>query len=228
MRFSAYPAYRLTGSEVLRTVPTHWGVKRGRYCVQVNPRLEHWRDLPGDTEVSFVPMEAIGEYGGIRVEATRPLEEAGTGYSQFQDGDVVVAKITPCFENGKGALAAGLVNGVAFGTTELHVLRPNPTILSRYLFYLSISSAFRRAGEAEMYGAGGQKRIPSAFIKDFPVPVPPLDEQRAIADFLDDRLATIDRINAALGAPVPILHEYRAAVITAAVTGQIDVRGAAQ
>ena len=96
----------------------------------------------------------------------------------FRDGDMLVAKITPCFENGKGAVARGLANGVSFGTTELHVLRPKPDLDRRFLFYVSISVTFRRLGEAGMYGAGGQKRVTTAFISDLRTPLPPLAEQR--------------------------------------------------
>lgn len=100
-------------------------------------------------------MEAIGENGGLNLVSTKPLDEIGITYTEFQDGDVVVAKITPCFENGKAALAEGLTNGAAFGTTELHVLRPLPVLDRRLLFYLIISSVYRKTGEAEMHGAGG-------------------------------------------------------------------------
>ena len=172
MKLPAYPEYKPSGIEWLGDVPVHWDVKRGRFCMYVNPQSDQLRRLGPDDEVSFIPMEAVGEYGGLNLEVTKPLSEVGTSYTEFQDGDVIVAKITPCFENGKGALADRLTNGAALGTTELHVLRPLPDLERRFLFYLTVSSVYRKTGEAEMYGAGGQKRVPPEFNKDFRTPLP--------------------------------------------------------
>ena len=153
MKLPRYPTYKPSGVEWLGDVPEHWDVKRGRFCMDVNPSSNRIRALRPDDEVSFVPMEAVGEYGGLNLELTRAIADVGSGYTEFDDGDVVVAKITPCFENGKGTLAAGLLNGAAFGTTELHVLRVTPTLDRRFLFYFTISRAFRSlrggAGESE-------------------------------------------------------------------------------
>ena len=153
-------------------LPAGWDATRLRFRVRVNPSAREL-DLAEDARVSFVPMDAIGEFGGLTLDQERAIDEVGNGYTYFADGDVIVAKITPCFENGKGALAADLTNGIAFGTTELHVLRPTNSLNSRYLFYLTISEPYRKWGEASMYGAGGQKRVPELFIKDLVVPVPP-------------------------------------------------------
>ncbi|MDQ3473244.1 MAG: hypothetical protein M3447_05850 [Acidobacteriota bacterium] len=92
------------------------------------------RGIPNDTVVSFVPMEAVGEYGGLNLEQARPIGDVLNGYTYFAEDDVVVAKITPCFENGKGALAKGLENGIGFGTTELHVLRAGRQLFPQFLF----------------------------------------------------------------------------------------------
>lgn len=220
------PAAPLRDSGVpwLGEIPAHWEAMRLRFRLSVNPSKREVR-LSGDSYVSFVPMEAVGEYGGLDLSIEKSIDEIGSGYTFFTDGDIVVAKITPCFENGKGAIATGLVNGIAFGTTELHVLRPGSSMCARFVFYLTISSLFRKLGEAFMYGAGGQKRIPDSFIKNLKIGIPPLTEQRAIAHYLDQmsrRMAEqTERIHAAIAA----LREYRAALITHAVTGQIDVRG---
>lgn len=163
-------------------------------------------------------MEAVGEYGGLNLDTAKPLSEIGSSYTEFQDGDVVVAKITPCFENGKGALVSGLTNGAALGTTELHVLRTRSGFERRFLFYLTISSVYRKLGEAEMYGAGGQKRVPPEFNKDFRTPLPPLDEQRAIADFLDRESAKLDALVEKKRALIEKLKEKRAAMISRTVT----------
>ena len=219
------PKMKASGVEWLGDVPEHWEVKRGRFCMDISPSSNRLHELSPDNEVSFVPMEAVGEYDGLDLEQTRAVAEKGAGWTEFEDGDVIVAKITPCFENGKGALASGLLNGAAIGTTELHVLRPRSNLDRRLLFYFTISPLFRTLGEGEMYGAGGQKRVPTSFCEDFPIPLAPLDEQRAIADFLDRETAKIDGLVAKVDMAIARLREYRAALITAAVTGQVDVRG---
>lgn len=162
MKQAAYPSYKPTGVDWLGEVPSHWDMKRLRFAVQMNPLASELK-CPPDTLVSFVPMDAVGEYGGLQLDQEKMLADVGGGYTYFRDRDVVVAKITPCFENGKGALAKDLTNGIAFGTTELHVLRARENIDPVFLFYLTISNAFRDMGEAHMYGAGGQKRVPELF-----------------------------------------------------------------
>jgi len=217
-----------SGIEWLGDVPEHWHPIRLRYRARINPSRSELNGMPGDLEVSFVPMEAVHEYGGLTLSQTRPFAEVATGYTYFRDGDVLIAKITPCFENGKGSIAQDLVHGIGFGTTELHVLRPCPELDRRFLFYVTISHAFRHLGAAEMYGAGGQKRVPDDFIKDFRQPVPTLQEQRAIAAFLDRETARIDALIEKIRKSIDLLREYRTALITAAVTGKIDVRRKAQ
>lgn len=218
MKFPSYPKYKDSGVEWLGEVPEHWEVKRGRFCMQVNPRTDKLRALGPDDEVSFVPMDVVGEYGGLRLDTTKPLADIGTGYTELQNGDVVVAKITPCFENWKGALAENLFNGVAMGTTELHVLRSLQCLDAQFLFYLTLSNGYRKTGEAEMYGAGGQKRVPPEFNKDFRTPLPTLHEQRAIAAFLDAQTAKIDTLIAKKRELIDKLKEKRAALITRTVT----------
>lgn len=218
MRLPPYPKYKPSGVEWLGDVPEHWDLKRGRFCMDVNPRSDRLRTLRDKDEVSFVPMEAVGEYGGMNLEQTRTISDVGSGYTEFDDGDVVVAKITPCFENGKGALAAGLVNGAAFGSTELHVLRSASSLERRFLFYFTISRLFRSTGEGEMYGAGGQKRVPPEFCENVRVPLPLADEQRTIADFLDRETAKIDTLVAKKQTLIERLKEKRTALISRTVT----------
>jgi len=213
-----------SGVEWLGEIPAHWEVKRLKYVADVNPPPLAALRLAQDAEASFVPMDAVGEYGGLDLTRTTPLANVGLGYTCFGEGDVIVAKITPCFENGKGALAVGLVNGVAFGTTELHVLRARVGLERTYLFYMTLSDAFRRLGEAEMYGAGGQKRVPKAFVENLKHAMPSRSEQRAIAAFLDRETAKLDALVTKVREAIERLQELRTALIAAAVTGKIDVR----
>jgi type I restriction enzyme S subunit len=216
---SHYPSYQVSDSNGF---PEHWQARRLRFAVKLNPSKN---EIPlSDSElVSFVPMDAVGEYGGIRLDEDKELGEIGSGYTYFRDNDVVVAKITPCFENGKGAIAKGLTNECAFGTTELHVLRADLELLDPdFLFYLTVSNWFRDLGESEMYGAGGQKRVPEDFIKDLVTGLPPKTEQQAIVGFLNHKTAQIDVLIAKKQSLLDKLAEQRTALISQAVTKGLD------
>lgn len=206
----------------LGEVPKHWEVKRLRFAIQLNP-VKSELNLPDDALVSFVPMEAVNLHRNLTLTQEKNISEVYKGYTYFRDNDIVIAKITPCFENGKSAIAQNLTNGIAFGTTELHVLRVNNLLSNPFLYYLSKSDLFMKAGEAEMYGAGGQKRVPEEFIKNFQVALPPLAEQTAIADYLDTQIAHIDCLSQKVEQAIGRLKEYRTALITQAVTGKIKV-----
>jgi type I restriction enzyme S subunit len=212
-----------SGVEWIGEIPEGWGVKRLRYVCEVNPISGKKDFLSSNTGVSFVPMESIGEQGTLYLTQIKPIEQVSAGYTYFEDGDVIFAKITPCFENWKGALVSQLVNGIAFGTTELHVLRPRYMTNGKYLYYLVTSYLFRKTGESYMYGAGGQKRVPETFVKDFSSPFPPISIQKAIADYLDEEINRFNTLKEKIEKSITLLREYRFSLITAAVSGQIDV-----
>lgn len=219
MSFPRYAEYKDSGVDWLGEVPAHWGVKRLRFVADLNPSKSELSSRDRAEEVSFVPMEAIGDDGSLNLDRTRPIGEVETGYTYFRDGDVTVAKITPYFENGKGAVMRGLVSGFGFGTTELVVARPKATeTTSEYLHWLFISRPFRQLGEAAMYGAGGQKRVPDEFVRNFAVAFPDVAEQTAIASFLDRETAKIDALVAEQKKLIALLKEKRQAVISHAVT----------
>ena len=149
MSFPRYPKYKDSGVEWLGEVPEHWSVRRLRFVAELNPSKSEVGSLDRKTAVSFLPMEAIGDDGTLNLDREKMVGEVESGYTYFRDGDVTVAKITPCYENGKGALMRGLVNGIGFGTTELIVARPKPgKIIGTYLHYLFISPDFRGLGES--------------------------------------------------------------------------------
>ncbi len=134
----------------------------------------------------------------------------------------LLAKITTCFENGKSAVARNLPGGFAFGSTEYHVMRPAASIDADFLYRLISSKPFLFLGEEHMEGSAGQKRVPSDFLANFPIPVPPFDEQRAIAAFLDAMDARITRFIAARRRMIALLEEQKAAIINQAVTRGLD------
>ena len=171
-----------------------WPTTRLRFVADLNPGVRDDLIRAEDTEVSFLPMEAIGEDGRINLERTRPVAEVRNGYSYFEDGDVTFAKVTPCFENGKGALMRGLERAAGFGTTELTVLRPKRNTNPNFLNYVLQSPRFRQLGAAAMTGASGLKRVPDTFTQDFETPWPALAAQTRIANFLDEQTARIDAL----------------------------------
>jgi len=148
-------------------------------------------------------MAAVSENGQIDFEEERPISEVKKGYTYFERGDVLVAKITPCFENGKAARTHSLARPIGFGSTEFHVLRASKEIDPSYLFHLIWNSKFREVGASNMTGSAGQKRVPADFLKRLEIPLPPLDEQRRIAAILDKadalrrkRKSTLDLLDA--------------------------------
>ena len=156
-----------------------WPVTRLRYLLG-HPTERQRRLLTEASQVTFLPMQSIGEQGSLDLSSTRDHDDVKNGFTQFFDGDVVVAKITPCFENGKGALVQGLLGGIGYGTTELHVLRPGSGTQGRFLYYVTASGAFRKLGEGSMTGAAGQKRVTGGFVSDYRVALPPIEIQAAI------------------------------------------------
>lgn len=219
MSLPRYPNYKPSGAAWLGEVPGHWDLIRLRRCVQLNPSKGEIADHDRAAEVSFLPMDAVGNDGQLDLSRTRPVGELETGYTYFRDGDVALAKITPCFENGKGALMTGLVGGFGFGTTELIVARPIPSrIHPAFLNWLFRSPNFRLEGEARMYGAGGQKRVPDDFVRELVWSIPALAEQTTIASFLDHETAKIDALIAEQEKLIALLAEKRQATISHAVT----------
>ncbi|HMW30983.1 MAG TPA: restriction endonuclease subunit S [Plasticicumulans sp.] len=223
MSLPRYPEYKDSGVEWLGEVPAHWLMKRIRFVADMNPSKSEISSIDRDDEVSFLPMEAIGEDGSLNLDRTRPISEVETGYTYFRDGDVTIAKITPCFENGKGALMRGLMNGIGFGTTELIVARPKATqVTGDFLKWIFQSPGFRKTGEAAMYGAGGQKRVPDDFVRNILWAFPVISEQSEIVEFLDQETSKIDSLIAEQKKLIALLAEKRQATISHAVTRGLD------
>lgn len=151
---------------------------------QLNPQLNE--SLEGDALVSFVPMSAVeAETASVTNAEERRYREVSKGYTPFHNGDLLVAKITPCFENGKIAQAT-LSHHVGFGSTEFHVVRPVlGTTDGRYLLHFLRQEYIRRDGESRMTGSAGQRRVPEHFLANLELPLPPLEDQRRIAAILD-------------------------------------------
>lgn len=162
-----------------------WGLTPLGCICHINPKKGQDTRLSSGVEVSFVPMPAVTECGEIDATAVRKYDEVKTGFTYFAENDVLFAKITPCMENGKGAVARGLHNGIGFGSTEFHVLRPisgksNPC----WIYTLTAFSQFREDAASNMTGSAGQRRVPASFLENYRVAVPPIELQEQFAAFV--------------------------------------------
>ncbi len=188
----------------------------------INPRFDK-SSLADDVPVSFVQMASVGASDGkINVSIVRPFAEVKKGsYTPFKDGDVLFAKVTPCMENGKMAIARGLMNGVGFGSSEFHVLRPSDQVDAKYLYYFVSSQAFRKEAAGHMTGAVGLRRVPAAFLADAQLPMVTLDEQRRIVAEIEKQFTRLDEAVANLQRIKANLKRYKASVLKAAVEGRL-------
>ncbi|MDQ3118423.1 MAG: restriction endonuclease subunit S [Verrucomicrobiota bacterium] len=151
----------------------------GDIC-EVNPSPNY--DLTGDENCTFIPMDAVDDtFGTIVRRKIRRICEVETGYTFFREDDVLFAKITPCMENGKCAIAKKLTNKIGFGSTEFHVIRPNVDIISSWIFFFIRQERVRQRAQHRMTGSAGQKRVPAAFINELEIPLPDPGEQKRIA-----------------------------------------------
>lgn len=192
---------------------------RLRHVAKVNPSTPRFKRLRAEDQLTFMPLEAVWPdawRGRTRVLRKDSVEQ---GYTRFQDGDVLLPKITPTFEANRSILVNNLLNGVGAGTTELHVLRPGSSIDPTFLLYVVRSETFLRLGEHEMYGVAGQKRLDNEFVLNHEVWLPALPEQRLLADFLEKESARVASARAAIQALRARLLERRESHIYELVTG---------
>lgn len=187
---------RETDVENLSDLPRGWewgSLNDPEVCV-LNPKRSEVSSLSDDLDVTFVPMASLdATLGAITRPEIKILVEARKGgYTYFSEGDVLFAKITPCMENGKSAIARNLRNGIGFGTTELHVLRPGPRVIAEWLYFFVRQKSFREAAAAHFTGSAGQQRVPLQFLEQTFIPIPTIDDQRCIVEKI---LAFVQRVN---------------------------------
>lgn len=175
-------------------LPPGWRrVKLGNVAA-INPRRRSSIPYPLDTPTTFVPMASVKEdAGGIETPLLRPLSQVSKGYTYFEEGDVLFAKITPCMQNGKHAIARRLNNGFGFGTTEFHVIRPGHELTSEWIHLLIRQPAVLQNAAKQFRGAVGQQRVPKEFLADLLIPLPSLEEQRRIIARLNEQMATAEK-----------------------------------
>ena len=172
-----------------------WPLVRLADCTTIKPPKSEAKKLLTDTDlVSFVPMNSLGiNRKGLELREERQLSDVSGSYTYFAENDVLLAKITPCFENGKLGIATGLTNGVGFGSSEYVVFRSNGLVDPVYLYYFLIQPSFRQSGQAVMTGAVGHKRVPKEFVENTVIPLPDISEQKRIVAILDQAFADIEQ-----------------------------------
>ena len=215
-----YPKYKDSGIEWIGEIPEGWAFKRLKHICKINP-IKGASSFSSDSSqpVTFLPMEKVHEDGSFDHSEKKPINELWNGFTYFEEKDVIMAKITPCFENGKGAYLESLGSKIGFGSTEFHVLRSLPHVSNpKYLYYLSSSSNFRHPAISFMTGAAGQKRVPTDFIEEYYLGCPSISEQKAIASFLDRKTKQIDELIEKKRRMIELLKEQRTAIINHAVT----------
>ncbi len=195
-------------------IPKGWRLVRLGEVAEVNPRRPRLNVL-SDTPVAFLPMVAIAESSqGIMARESRPYFEVSTGYTYFEEDDFLFSKITPCLQNGKHALATGLKGGFGFGTTEFHVVRAGSSLAAPFMFRVLTQANIIDRCAKSFTGTAGQQRIQPDTLKDLPILLPPLPEQRAIAAVLDSIGDAIEGTEAVIAATEQLrgslLHELLA------------------
>lgn len=173
-------------------LPSGWTWVQIGEIAQINPR----NAIHDDLEVGFVPMKLIEDgYSGKHISETRLWKEVKKGFTHFQENDIAIAKITPCFENKKSAILNGLPNGYGAGTTELHIIRPfHDYVLAEYLMCLFKSKTFIEKGVQTYTGTAGQQRVSKDFIENYIIGLPPLEEQKRIVEKVKRLTNLIDEV----------------------------------
>lgn len=178
--------------ELSFSIPSNWSWTRLGNITEIGPR----NNVDDEQEVAFIPMPLIStSYDGKHGQETRLWTEVKKGYTHFADGDIAIAKITPCFENSKAACFSNLQGGVGSGTTELHVARPIPDTLEPLFILLYLKAPmFLELGKTKMTGSAGQKRVPKDFFAGNPLPFPPLNEQKRIVAKVNELMKLCDQL----------------------------------
>ncbi len=157
-----------------------------------NPSKSEIKSIIDETIVSFIEMSSVNNEGFIETKVDRPMKELRKGsFTYFKEDDIIIAKITPCMENGKCALAVGLTNGIGMGSSEFHVFRCNSKVNNHYLFAYLNRDVIRKEAEKQMTGASGHRRVPISYYESLQIPVPPLSKQQEIVAQIESYEAEI-------------------------------------
>ena len=208
-----YEKYKDSGVSWIGEIPEHWDKTVIKRVAQFNPTRK--RNLSKSELVGYVPMDRV-KRGFMKPDKIH-FSDVTSGLTYFEEGDIVMAKVTPCFENGNIAIAKNLQNQCAFGSSELFVFRVK-NIYREYLFYLLQDKQIKDVCASTMTGTGGLKRVSSIFVKNMNIPVPPVSEQQSIVSFLDKKTSQIDSYISKKEKEIELLKEWLQAEIARVVT----------
>ncbi len=209
-----------SGIEWIGEIPEGWEVSRVKYVSDFEPSSRR-DDLSDESIITYTPMDCIKN--GWFINNTAPLGSVSSSLTAYQEGDIVLAKVTPCFENGNIAIMKGLASGFGLGSSELFVIRAE-SIDTKYMFYWLRNEGFMQRACATMTGTGGLKRVSPAFVKDCFIHMPPATEQAEIVAYLDEKCAALDTLIAKKTALLTELEAYKKSLIYEYVTGKREVQ----
>ena len=204
-----------SGNDLIGKIPLSWEMRKLKYVADFNPGITTAYDA--QKEVGYVPMNCVKN--GYMNPLSARLSDMSTGLTGFQDGDIVIAKVTPCFENGNIAVAENLEQGVAFGSSELFVIRTH-SINRRFMLYYLQNSVFKNQCISTMTGTGGLKRVSGYFVNNAYITYPPENEQQVIVNYLDEAVKNMDFLIAEKESLINDLEAYKKSLIYEVVTGK--------
>ena len=200
----------------------------GDVCT-VNPKKIDAKNLDDNLEVSFVPMAAVSDvFGEIVNHEVKNLQDVRTGFTNFSEGDVIFAKITPCMENGKSAIVGPLVNDIGYGSTEFYVLRCKEELYNKYLYHMVRNTTFRAEAKAVMTGAVGQQRVPKTFLQEYQLLLPSLPEQHEIVRLIDALLARERAAQQAAEQALASIDLMKKSILARAFRGELGTNKASE
>jgi len=202
-------------------IPDKWKKVRLGEITQINPPKKKLEGVIDEQICTFIPMTAVSDKTGqIEEPEEKEYAKVKKGYTFFLENDILFAKITPCMENGKSAIARQLKNGFGFGSTEFHVIRVSEHINEKYIHYLVRSQRFRIEAKKEMTGAVGQQRVPKEFLVNYPFLLPPKEEQDEIVSILDEMFASdnLSKVNLELESKLELLKN---SILSKAFRGEL-------
>jgi len=209
-----------SGIEWIGEIPRDWEICRLKNHIIFNPKHKNEKGLCNDDIVSFMPMECL-RTGNIEPKST--TYQIAQAYTPFENDDIVMAKVTPCFENGNIAIAYDLLNGYGFGSSEIFVFRCNNELSNTFLYYYLQSNFAKAIGVSSMTGTGGLKRVNPTTMNNIQLLFPPLTEQQTIANYLDEKCGNIEGLIAIKQAKIDELKEFKKSLIYEYVTGKKSV-----
>jgi type I restriction enzyme S subunit len=215
------PLPEIKSEEIPFEIPKSWRWVRASDSLIINPR----NNIKDELEIGFIPMKNVSEnFGSIPEFEVRKWKDVKSGFTHFAENDLCIAKITPCFENSKSGIFYRLPNGYGAGTTELHILRSISGLIDiKYIYLLIKGDYFLKLGKSKMTGSAGQKRIPTDFVKNLLIPLPPLTEQQRIVEKVDELMSYTNQLEQKLNQSKELTSKLNEAILNQTLESKIHI-----